>query len=227
MIPFRDNIPSRSFPAITIALILANSAAFFYELLLGRQLHLLLWAYALIPARLIDSFLRLDPAGLVPLFTSMFLHAGWLHLIGNMWFLWIFGDNVEDYLGHLSYLGFYLGCGLIGNLVQVVLNPSSTIPCLGASGAIAGVLGAYLLLYPRARVLTLIPLFILWPIIEIPAFIVLGVWFLEQFLYGLSYSANAAQQGGIAWLVHVGGFLSGMILIAMAKQSHRKRSLSW
>lgn len=227
MIPFRDNIPSRSFPFITLSLILANSLVFLHELTLGRHLNTFLWAYALIPARLIESVLQLDPIGLMPLMTSMFLHAGWLHLIGNMWFLWIFGDNVEDYLGHFTYFCFYLLCGLLGNLAQVVVSWSSSIPSLGASGAIAGILGAYLLLYPGARVLTLIPLFIFWPIVEIPAFILLGFWFVEQFLYGLAMSASGpGVGGGIAWMVHVAGFVSGMILISLIKQSHRRRSMT-
>ncbi|MDD5544286.1 MAG: rhomboid family intramembrane serine protease [Acidobacteriia bacterium] len=226
MIPFRDNIPSRTFPFITVSLIIINSIVFLHELTLGRQLNAFLFNYALIPARLADSFGQMDVLGLLPLMTSMFLHAGWLHLIGNMWFLWIFGDNVEDYLGHFTYLLFYIFCGLAGNLSQVALNWSSGIPCLGASGAIAGVLGAYLLLYPGARVLTLIPLFIFWPIVEIPAFILLGFWFVEQFFYGVATSA-AASGGGIAWMVHVAGFISGMILISLVKQSHRRHSMTW
>ena len=230
MIPFRDNIPSRSFPIVTVVVILVNVVVFFQELLLGRQLAAFIQSYGLVPLRWVDSVFTLDPAALpnmVTLFSAMFLHGGWLHLIGNMWYLWIFGDNVEDYLGHLPYLVFYLTCGLLGNLAHVLFNWSSTVPSIGASGAIAGVLGAYLLLFPGARVLTLVPLFIFWPIIELPAVLLLGFWFLEQFLSGFSSFALTPQGGGgVAWFAHIGGFLAGMILIARTKRARRRRSYS-
>jgi rhomboid family protein len=226
MIPFRDNIPSRTFPFITVALILVNAVVFFQELLLGRHLSAFIQAYGIIPLRWVDSVFSLDPAALpnlITLFTSMFLHGGWLHLIGNMWYLWIFGDNVEDYLGHIPYLGFYLICGLLGNLAHVFFNWSSLVPSIGASGAIAGVLGAYILLFPGARVLTLIPLLIFWPIIELPAVVLLGFWFVEQFLSGFSSFAMAPQSGGgVAWFAHIGGFIAGMLLIARAKGARRR-----
>ncbi len=229
MIPFRDNVPSRTFPFITIGLIVVNTLVFFQELAMGRHLHELMLTYGLIPLRVVQGFFSLDPgalASVVTLFTSMFLHGGWMHLIGNMWFLWIFGDNVEDFLGHFSYLAFYLTCGILGNLCHVIFNWSSTVPSIGASGAIAGVLGAYLLLYPGARVLTLIPLFIIWPIVELPALIVLGFWFVEQFLLGFSSLATtSANMGGTAWFAHIGGFLSGMFLVTGAKR--RRRSVSF
>jgi membrane associated rhomboid family serine protease len=228
MIPFRDNIPSRSFPFVTIALIVFNCAVFFQEWMLGRHLQSFIHIYGLIPLRIAESVSSLDPTllpSLLTLFTAMFLHGGWMHLIGNMWYLWIFGDNVEDFLGHFTFLFFYLACGLIGNLAHVFFNWSSTVPSIGASGAIAGVLGAYLLLYPGARVLTLIPLFIIWPIIEIPAFIILGFWFVEQSFLGFSSLALAPQnQGGVAWFAHIGGFIAGMILITLSKRALRRRS---
>ncbi len=227
MIPFRDNIPSRRFPFVTIGIIAVNCLVFFDELTLGRHLQEFFLAYGLIPLRIVHSLFAFDLPSMLTLFTAMFVHGGWLHLIGNMWFLWIFGDNVEDFLGHFTYLIFYLACGLIGNVTHVILNWSSTIPSIGASGAIAGVLGAYLLLYPGARVLTLIPLFIIWPIIELPALIVLGFWFVEQFLFGFTSLSSAAQDtGGTAWFAHIGGFISGMIMITQAKHN-RRRSVSW
>lgn len=231
MIPFRDNVPSRTFPFITMALIIFNCFVFFQELMLGRHLSSFLHAYGVIPLRIVESVFSFDPLALSSLFTlvtAMFLHGGWMHLIGNMWYLWIFGDNVEDYLGHFTYLVFYVVCGLLGNVAHIVFNWSSTIPSVGASGAIAGVLGAYLLLYPGARVLTLIPLFILWPIIEIPAIILLGFWFVQQFLFGFSSLATTAEpSGGVAWFAHIGGFITGMILIAQAKRAHRRRFEIW
>ncbi|MBZ5536687.1 MAG: rhomboid family intramembrane serine protease [Acidobacteriia bacterium] len=230
MIPFRDNIPSRTVPYVTVALILVNTVVFFQELLLGRHLNAFIQVYGIVPFRWVESVFSLDPAALpnlVTLLTSMFLHGGWLHLIGNMWYLWIFGDNVEDYLGHIPYLGFYLICGLLGNLVHVLFNWSSMVPSIGASGAIAGVLGAYLLLFPGARVLTLIPLLIFWPVIELPAVILLGFWFVEQFLSGFSSFAMTPQAGGgVAWFAHIGGFIAGMLLIARAKGARRRRSYS-
>ncbi|MBZ5552159.1 MAG: rhomboid family intramembrane serine protease [Acidobacteriia bacterium] len=230
MIPFRDNIPSRTFPIVTVALIVVNAAVFFQELLLGRHLTSFIQVYGLVPLRWIDSVFSLDPAALpnlVTLLTAMFLHGGWLHLIGNMWYLWIFGDNVEDYLGHIPYLGFYLICGVLGNLAHIFFNWSSTVPSIGASGAIAGVLGAYLLLFPGARVLTLIPLLIFWPIIELPAVILLGFWFVEQFFSGFSSFAMSPQAGGgVAWFAHIGGFIAGMVLIARTRRTRRRRSYS-
>ncbi len=157
----------------------------------------------------------------------MFLHASWLHLIGNMWVLWIFGDNIEDYLGHFSYLIFYLVSGLAASLAHIALNPNSTIPSVGASGAIAGVMGAYFLLYPSARVLTLVPLIIFFTFIWLPAWIVLGYWFVLQFLSGAATSiayANRTGGGGIAFWAHVGGFVAGIVMIKLMPQRVRPRS---
>ncbi len=158
----------------------------------------------------------------IDLFTSMFLHGGWIHLLGNMWFLWIFGDNVEDLLGHLRFLFFYLCCGVAGSLCHIFFNTGSTIPSIGASGAIAGVLGAYLVSFPFARVLTLVPLFLFWPIIELPAIFVLGSWFLVQLLNGAaSLDPRLGANYPVAWWAHIGGFLSGIILLGVLKRERR------
>src|SRR5688572_14023783 len=216
MFPLRDNIPSRSFPVITVLIILINAAAFFHELTLGPALDSFMMQYGVVPAVVVSwpqsevSFLAI----VVSFLTSMFLHGGWLHLIGNMWYLWIFGDNVEDRLGHFTFLLFYLMCGVGAGIVHTVLNSHTTVPAVGASGAIAGVLGAYLVSYPFARVLTLVPIFIFIQVIEIPAIIVLGLWFVMQFFNGAAALATtAAGDGGVAWWAHVGGFVIGLILV--------------
>jgi len=220
MIPFKDNIPSRTFPIVTVLLILANVLAFFYELSLGRYLEPFLMQYGVFPAAVFGSHQLV----VLPFFTSMFLHGGWLHLIGNMWYLWIFGDNIEDRLGHFTYLVFYLLCGLGAGITHTFLNSQVAVPSIGASGAIAGVLGAYLVSYPGARVLTLLPIFVFWQIIEIPAIIVLGLWFLLQFAYGAaSLAAATASAGGVAWWAHVGGFVIGMILVNFFPRKDRPR----
>ena len=216
MIPFRDNIPSRSFPIITVLIIAINTLAFLYELSLGRGLERFMYQYSVVPAAVLSPSSNVTlPELIVPYFTSMFLHAGWMHLIGNMWYLWIFGDNIEDRLGHFGFLIFYLLCGLGAGIVHTLFNPYSTVPSLGASGAIAGVLGAYLVSYPFARVLTLLPIFVFIQIIEIPALIVLGFWFLLQFLYGAASLGSPASAGGVAWWAHVGGFVVGIILLSV------------
>ncbi|MBI5597392.1 MAG: rhomboid family intramembrane serine protease [Elusimicrobia bacterium] len=194
MFPIRDNVPSKSFPFVTWALIAANAAVFYHELTLGKRLGPFLDAHGLVPARpAFDDFV-----------TSMFLHGGWTHAVGNLWTLWIFGDNVEDRLGHFRYLAFYLLCGLAAGAVQVVAQPGSAIPVIGASGAIAGVLGAYVFFFPRAKVTTVVPIFIFLHYAEIPAFLYLGVWFLTQLYSG------ALAIGGVAWWAHIGGFLTGV-----------------
>lgn len=225
MIPFRDNIPSRSFPIINIALILTNVFVFFYELGQGRHFERFITQYGVIPTHVFawpETDLPLTML-LLPFLTSMFLHAGWLHLIGNMWYLWIFGDNIEDRLGHFNYLIFYLLCGFGAGIVHTVFNYDVSVPSIGASGAIAGVLGAYLVSYPFARVLTLVPVFFFF-VIEIPAIIVLGFWFLMQFLYGATALAAAtAESGGVAWWAHVGGFVIGMVLVGIFPRKDRAR----
>lgn len=218
MFPFRDNIPSRTFPIITILIIVINVFVFLYELSLGRGLERFIMQYGVVPAAVTGwpaSNRALSDVAL-PFITSMFLHGGWLHLIGNMWYLWIFGDNVEDRLGHFSYLIFYLLCGIGAGIVHTILNFNTVLPSVGASGAIAGVLGAYVVSYPGARILTLVPIFIFWQIIEIPAVVVLGLWFVMQFFSGTAALATtSASAGGVAWWAHIGGFIIGIILIGL------------
>jgi membrane associated rhomboid family serine protease len=204
----------------------ANVLVFLYELSLGPYLEPFIFRYGVVPAAVMnwpESNLPLI-AVVAPFFTSMFLHGGFLHLIGNMWYLWIFGDNIEDRLGHFTYFVFYLLCGLGAGVVHTFLNYNVTIPSIGASGAIAGVLGAYFLSYPFARVLTLVPIFIFIQVIEIPALIVLGFWFVLQFLSGTSQMASAtANTGGVAWWAHVGGFVVGMLLVNLFPRKDRPR----
>jgi membrane associated rhomboid family serine protease len=226
MIPFRDNIPSRTFPIINILIIVLNVLIFIFELSLSpRALSGLIASFGVVPAHVYSWPRMHEPVTdlVVPFFTSMFLHGGWLHLIGNMWYLWIFGDNVEDRLGHFRYLVFYLLCGIGAGLVQTFFSGNSRVPSIGASGAIAGVLGAYVVSYPLAKVLTLVPIFIFIQIIEIPAVIVLGFWFIMQFLSGTASLAvsSSANTGGVAWWAHVGGFIIGIVLLGIMARKPR------
>jgi len=213
MIPLRDVIPSRTTPYITITIIVLNALAWFLELSLPRDvLPLFLQVYGVVPARLQAP----------TLLTSMFLHGSWMHVIGNMWYLWIFGDNVEDRVGHGRFIIFYLLCGIAAALGQVVIDPASTLPTIGASGAIAGIMGAYFVLYPRSRVLTLIPLVIFWEVIELPATMLLGFWFLMQlFSAGAIAVTSATGGGGVAFMAHVAGFLCGAAGIFLFRQPER------
>jgi membrane associated rhomboid family serine protease len=217
MLPIRDTVRSHSFPAINWALIGANLAVFLYEAALSpTRFNQLIAQYGLVPARLHltdPQWVFTHPFALVTLFTSMFLHGGWFHVISNMWFLYIFGDNVEDRMGSLRYLAFYLASGLVAALAQTLVLPNSQLPTIGASGAIAGVLGAYLLMYPKGRVLTLVLIFILPWFVEIPAIFYLGFWFLSQLFSGISILSlsSTANMGGVAWWAHIGGFVFGMI----------------
>ena len=218
MIPLRDNIPSQGRPIICYAIIGLNSVVFLLELALGNQMAQFLTTFGFIPARFF-TLLEIHPerhlALYLPFLTTLFLHGGWLHLIANMWTLFIFGDNVEDTLGHVRFLLFYLASGVAGTLLHAYLTPNSWAPLVGASGAIAGVMGAYFLLFRHSMVLVFIPLFIFAPFVEVPAYIFLGVWFLLQFFSGASsiLGARAAQGGGVAFWAHVGGFLAGICLI--------------
>lgn len=222
MIPLRDTQPSYSPPVVTVLLIVVNAVVFFYELSLDpfSRNHLIA-VYGVVPDRF--SYLSL--------LTSMFLHGGWLHIIGNMWFLWIFGDNVEDILGHAQYLLFYLLCGIAAALAHIMTNPDSTLPTIGASGAIAGVMGAYLVKFPHARVLTLVPIFFFLTTYELPAAFVLIYWFVIQLFSGVgSVAYTHASQAGTAWFAHVGGFLTGIALIYILPTKPRyqkRRDLSW
>ena len=223
MIPLRDTVPSRTAPVVTVALIAVNCIIFLHEAALGPYLERFVFAYGLVPRRLVFwPGEPLDPARFLPLVTSMFWHGGWLHLIGNMLYLWIFGDNVEDRLGHFRYLIFYLAAGVAAALTQVMLDPTSTLPTIGASGAIAGVLGAYLVSFPKSRVLTLIPIIIFPWFVEIPAVIYLAFWFILQLLEGIGQLGAPAQMGGVAVWAHVGGFVAGVVLVKLMQPPRRR-----
>lgn len=209
MIPLKDDIVSSSFPFINTLLITINALAFLYELSLGPGLNLFMIQYAAVPEKVISS----GVLGWTGIMSSMFLHAGWAHFLGNMLYLYIFGDNVEDALGHFKYLAFYLLCGFGAAWAHILTDPGSAVPMVGASGAIAGVLGAYFLLYPKARVLTLVFLGFFIRIIKIPALVVLGFWIILQLVLGLGSLPLRGQGGGVAWFAHIGGFACGMVLI--------------
>jgi membrane associated rhomboid family serine protease len=221
MIPLRDTQRSYSTPVVTVLLIVVNCVAFLYELSLGAPArNHLIYIYGLVPD-------RLAPLSLV---TFMFLHGGWLHIIGNMWFLWIFGDNVEDILGHVKYLLFYLLCGVAAGLAHVVTNLGSPVPTVGASGAIAGVMGAYLVKFPRARITTLVPVFIFLTTFDLPAAFILAYWFLIQIFSGVGAVASSHLTAqGVAWFAHVGGFLTGILLILIlpTRRPYERRNLPW
>lgn len=222
MIPLRDTQPSHTKPYVTMLIILFNVLAFFYEISLEPYTR--------------NEFV--SQLGIVPdrfefrdVFSSMFLHGGWMHLIGNMWFLWIYGDNIEDILGHAKYLAFYLLCGIAAALIHVATNPYSRIPTIGASGAIAGVMGAYMVKFPHSRILTLVPVFVFLTTMEIPAVLILVYWFVIQFFSGVgSVAASSASRGGIAWFAHIGGFVAGMALIYLMRPKERylrRSDLRW
>jgi membrane associated rhomboid family serine protease len=228
MLPLRDDIPSRTFPAVTISLIVLNVLVFLYELMLGSRLEYLLLDFAVVPARYTDpdvarQFNIIEQA--VPFLSSMFLHGGWLHLFGNMWILWIFGDNVEDRLGHRGFLALYLVSGFAAALLHIFTNKYSSVPTIGASGAVAGVMGAYFRFFPHARVDTVIPPFFFGPVFVLPAILFLGWWFLLQFLNGtMTLLARQGEFAGVAWWAHVGGFLVGVFWVLFAPRRPRKRS---
>jgi membrane associated rhomboid family serine protease len=204
MFPIRDSQPSHRFPAVNILLVLLNAAVFLHQISLSDfELTEFILRHGVVPA----NFESID------LLTSMFMHGGWMHLIGNMWFLWIFGDNIEDILGHGKYLAFYLLCGIAGSVMHVAFNPASTVPAVGASGAIAGVMGAYLVKFPASRITTLV-FFIIT--VEVPALFMIGYWFITQVFSGVgSLAATTPQQGGTAWWGHIGGFVCGFVLIKL------------
>ena len=235
-IPLKDHNPTECKPVVTVALIGVNVAVFAYELMLGRQLPAFIAAYGAIPYELThftdlvgrypgsDIVHAAGPA-FVPatLITSMFMHGGVMHIFGNMLFLWIFGNNVEDLLGHVKYLFFYLACGIAAAVAHVAIAPDSPTPTVGASGAVAGVLGAYLIAYPRARVLTLVFLVVFVQLVNVPAAILLVLWFVMQFFMGLGSLGAAGGGGGVAWFAHVGGFVAGIVLVGTMAPARLKR----
>jgi rhomboid family protein len=225
MIPLRVDIFRARAAIINGLLILVNVLAFFYELTLSaRTGRLLVYKFGLTPSHEQLLFAKHGinlPQAIFPLFTSMFLHGGWMHLLGNMLFLWVFGGAVEEALGHFQYLIFYLVCGVGSALVHTVFNLGSKVPTIGASGAISGVMGAFIVLFPRAKVTTLIPALLLFFTVKIPAYLMLGYWFLLQFFSGVA-SLGMTDQGGVAWWAHVGGFILGALLVVEARGKMRR-----
>jgi len=218
MFPLRDVIPSRTTPVVTVTIILVNAALWFFEVSMSRgALNEFLRIYGVVPATFAP----------ITLITSMFLHGSWWHVIGNMWYLWIFGDNVEDRMGHGRFLVFYLLCGITAAFGQILMNPDSLLPTIGASGAIAGVMGAYLVLYPKSRVLTLVTLVVFYEIIELPAVALLGVWFLMQLVNAgaVAATANSAGSGGVAFMAHVAGFAMGAASVFVFRKSSQPDQL--
>ena len=216
MIPIRDTIPARRTAWVVRLFLCANVGVFLIELLQQDSLEAFVYRFGVVPAYWVlgsPSDVLQWPRLLSTLLTSQFLHGGFLHLGFNMLYLWIFGDNVEDRLGHGRFLILYLGSGAIAAVVQLVMRPDSSVPMIGASGAIAGVLGAYFLSFPFARITTLLPLFLAWQFVELPAFVFLGIWFVWQWLQGMTTIGEVANLGGVAWWAHVGGFVSGLALV--------------
>ena len=223
MLPLRDENPTRTFPGFTVLLIALNLAVFFYEASLPGPLRQeMVMRRGLVPG-VITNLPSLGSeafgSGLLSVLTSMFLHGDVLHLGGNMLYLWIFGNNIEDRLGHMRFVAFYLACGLAAAATQVAALPGSLVPMVGASGAIAGVLGAYLLIFPKARILTVVPFFIFLHFVRIPAYLVLGLWFIFQILHSLMADASG---GGVAWFAHIGGFVAGMLFLVIFLPRRRR-----
>jgi len=232
VIPLRDDVPSKTFPFVNIGFIVLNALVFLGELGMGADLQGFFHRAAVIPelyagpdgslgpVELVTGTLRPDLGGRV--FFSMFLHGGWAHFLGNMLYLWIFGDNVEDRMGHVRYVIFYLTCGWAAAFAHIWADPTSQLPAIGASGAIGGVLGAYITLYPHARVVTILPLGFFIHLIKIPAYFFLGFWFVQQAFAGAVSLASAGEQtGGVAWWAHIGGFAAGFVLIWLFKRREK------
>jgi membrane associated rhomboid family serine protease len=229
MIPIGDEIRPRRVPIVNYVLIAVNVVVFIFEFLLGAQAQGLVMSLGAVPAYITDP--ANHPYAFLTLLSSMFLHGGWMHLIGNMLYLAIFGDNVEDVLGHTLYLLFYLAAGVVAGVAQVAMAPGSTIPAVGASGAIAGVLAVYLVLYPVAPVRVLVPLFIFVRVARLPAVIVLGLWFVIQLFNGfMSLGMNTMSTGGVAWFAHIGGFAVGLavgIVLRLSRPQLTARARDW
>lgn len=230
MFPLRDTIPSSQVPVVTVGIIIVNALVFLSEL--GRStydLERFFYNWGMVPCFFTGTcplHLRTLHPNYFTLLSSIFLHGGWMHIIGNMWSLWIFGDNVEDRMGRLGFLCFYVLSGLAAGVLHIAFNPTSPVPTVGASGAIAGVMGAYLLLFPRATVITLVPMFIFLQTVELPAVVFLGLWFLMNLWSGLGALAAHTQAGGVAWWAHIGGFLVG-ILWALPLRRREDRRQQW
>ena len=235
MIPLKDNLSLKRFPIVTLSLIVLNILVFVYELSLGPELLIFFKRYAIVPAQFFaggyyDFFGRKQPLTPLemafPLLTSLFLHGGFLHLAGNMLYLWIFGDNIEDKIGSARFLILYLASGMVAATAHLIMNSDSAIPSLGASGAVSGVLGAYILLYPRARILTVLPILFFLQFFELPAFFFIGTWLVQQLLYGMViFWSKGAESGGIAWWAHIGGFIAGLVFLLLLKSITVKGSI--
>ncbi|MFQ5736664.1 MAG: rhomboid family intramembrane serine protease [Thermodesulfobacteriota bacterium] len=222
MIPLKDDVRSSTFPVVTILIIAVNVAVFIYQIGLGRGVEVFIYRAAAIPYE-ITHLRDIGPHALVPIpftiFTAMFVHGGLFHVGGNMLFLWIFGDNIEDRFGHLPYLFFYLFAGVVASMFHIIMSPSAVTPMIGASGAIAGVLGAYFILFPRAQVKTLLFLLFFVTIVRVPAVVFLGIWFFFQLL------SSGAGSDGIAWYAHIGGFVTGVAVVYAARWASGGRGL--
>lgn len=224
MIPYKDDNPTTHFPIITIMIIVLNILAFLYQIASGPDSRIMVYSYGAIPYELLHGREGIGPSIPVTLFTSMFLHGGILHLAGNMLYLWIFGNNIEDQLGIFRFFTFYFICGVIATYTHALSEPSSMTPMIGASGAISGILGAYLILFPRARIHTLIFFGFFIQVIKVPAIIVIGFWIVIQFISGL-LSKGLYAGGGVAWFAHIGGFVAGVLLIKLFLK--KRRSSQW
>ena len=229
MFPLRDRIPAKSFPVITICIIIVNILVYIYQMSLGNNINTFINNFAVIPvsfSSLTDKPI-LDWFILFPrLFTSMFIHGGIIHLLGNLWYLWIFGDNVEDFFGHFYFLLFYLVGGMVGALAHIYFNLNSNIPTIGASGAIAAVMGAYIMLYPKSRITTIVFIIIYFTITEIPSLFFLGFWIVLQLLYASFSAVNNASGGGVAWWAHIGGFAFGMVLAVLFRFIRKQKKIN-
>ncbi len=227
MFPIKDTAPRRELPIITWMLILVNGLVFLFEISIPEDLlQRVFYLFGLVPARYSHPewavFIGLPINDYLPFLTNMFLHGGWIHIISNMWVLYLFGDNVEDRMGHWRFLIFYLLIGLSANIIHFIFNIHSTIPTIGASGAIAGIMGAYLVMFPTARVITLIPIFFLPYFVELPAFLYFGIWFISQIIPGAFSLIASEGGGGIAWWAHIGGFIVGIILLPVFRRGQNK-----
>jgi membrane associated rhomboid family serine protease len=229
LIPLRDTIPSKSFPIVNVLLIVINVAIFIYEIVVlnSQQAELMIFNYGLVPDQIrlseVNSIYEFRTDVFRPFFTNMFLHGGWGHLISNMWILFIFGDNVEDRMGKGRYFLFYIACGLIASFTHFILHRDSPIPAIGASGAISGVMAAYMLMFPKSTIVSLVPIIIIPLFLPIPAVIYIGLWFLGQLLSGTTSLMLSDSATGIAFWAHIGGFLGGVLLYKFFDSAHRKK----
>lgn len=226
MLPLKDNNPTETFPFITVSIIILNIAIYIYQLSLGHDYERFIFLMGAIPNKIInnsDVIPMISLPAFLTIYSSMFLHGSLLHIIGNMLYLWIFGNNIEDVLGHIRFIFFYLICGSMAAFAHILTDIDSKIPMIGASGAVSGVLGAYILLYPRAKVLTLVMIGFFVRVVKIPAVFLLGFWILIQFLFGMTSLTVRDSSGGVAWFAHIGGFITGFILINIFKLKRRVR----